>query len=178
MRPKLNAEQLCKALDLQLQGLTHAEIAAKIDVSRVTVQRALAKHNRRVGEKLMRRALEFKAKQVRQLEYLYSESVSEWHRSKLDSESTKTTEGIGEIGDRTEVTIRGQTGNPAILAQARGTLSDIRGILGIDAPRTSDVTSGGKALNQGQLDLAKLSMNELLILRQMFDRTTPEGQED
>lgn len=44
--------------------------------------------------------------------------------------------------------VRGQTGNPALLAQARGALADIRAIWGLDAPQKQDVTTDGKPLNQ------------------------------
>ena len=138
----LSPENLARALDMQSQCKTQAQIAVALGVHRSTVNRSLSQHNKRVFERLEKRSASSKGKQIAQLEYLAAQAVSEWQRSKLDSETIKTTsEEAGNTPDgpvsgptKTETTIKGQTGDPALLREARGALADIRKILGLDAP--------------------------------------------
>ena len=158
----MTAEQGNDAIAFQRKGVTQSEIAERIGVSQSAVSRFLNRYNRRLIESLEKRSVREKGKQVDRLEYLYSEIVSEWERSKGSTRTVKTTtvDG-GEAGDgvaRTEETVRTNTGNPALIAQARGTLQDIRSILGIDAPKAVDVTSDGKPIMQ---PIAVVEVNRL-----------------
>lgn len=141
---KFTQEQLEIAIKLQRKGKTQTEIASQLGVERETVCRNLARHNRRVAARMVKRSVDEKGKQLQRLEFIYAQSVNGWQRSKRDAESRKTMGG-GE-SERTETTIKGQAGDPAMLAKAMDALTDMRSILGLDAPKATDVTSGGKPI--------------------------------
>lgn len=151
MAAHLNPEQLARAVQLQRRLWTQERIAADLGVNQSTVSRALARYNARALKRLERRVAAIKAAQVDQLEYLASQAAEAWERSLQDEEriktldTTKTVEtdsGIAGVGptvktetlNRTETSIKGQSGNPALIREAREALADVRAILGLDAP--------------------------------------------
>lgn len=134
MQPKLNPEQLEIAIDLQRKCYTHQRIAEELGTHRTTVSRSLAAYNRKVTDRLLKRAYSQRARQFERLDWTIEQAIDQWHRSKLDAESVKVTEGGGEDGgDKTETTTKGQTGDPRYLAEIRAALADQRKVLGIDA---------------------------------------------
>ena len=106
----MTPEQVETAVGEQRQGRTHAQIAAGLGVDRTTVTRALGRHNRRLWQRLEKRRMDEKAKQVDRLEYLYSELIARWLLF----------------------------GEASIAAQARATLADQRVILGLNAPKVAE----------------------------------------
>jgi hypothetical protein len=140
-KAKLSPDLLQRALDLQRCLRTHADIAAELGVCRETISRALARINRKAAERLAKRRAETRARQVDQLEWIAAEAAAAWERSLADAEMTRTTtETAAPIGDaqvgaeteKTVKTVKGQTGNPALLRECREALADIRDILGAD----------------------------------------------
>lgn len=111
--------------------MTHESIAAKLGVHRTTVSRTLTKYNRRAIAKLESTRLAETTKQLRRLEWIAEQAAHGWKRSLEDAETIKETEG-GQDGGKTERTTKGQSGNPAMLAQMREALAEIRGILKLD----------------------------------------------
>lgn len=177
MAQRLNPEQLDEALGLQRKGKTQSEIAATLGVDRTVISRALAKYNRRVMQRLEGRAVAEKGRQLERLDYLYSQAVEAWHRSREDAETLKTTDD-GSNPPRTETTVKGQAGDAAMLAQARAALADARSILGLDAPKAADITSNGKEIGRGPAAWSNLSTDELLALRSLLARAAsprPDG---
>jgi hypothetical protein len=131
----LSPEQLERALELQRKFWTHERIATEIGVHRTTVSRTLAKHNRRSLKRLERQTAAIKAQQLAQLEWLAEQAAEAWEKSLDDEETRKSVEGfVGDkMTDKEEKVIKGQSGNPALLREARGALADARKILGLDA---------------------------------------------
>jgi transposase len=135
---KLEPEQIKRALELRRKCWTHERIAAEFNVSRETISRVLSRVNKRALKRLVARIASVKAEQIGQLEYLIEEAAEAWHRSKLDEVTTKTTTSTGEDSEttpyeKTAVTEKGQAGDAQFLREARGAMSDIRKILGLDS---------------------------------------------
>jgi hypothetical protein len=84
-----------------------------------------------------------KANLVQKYEYIHREAVSAWFKSLEDAETTiqEMIENGGELGSdalnkgRLKASTRkeGQSGNPALLAQAQAALKAIREMFGVDA---------------------------------------------
>jgi hypothetical protein len=106
MAARLTPEQLARAIELQQKGNTHEAIAKELDVHRQTVGRSLNRHNRKAWERLEKRTAAEKAKQVARLEWLFAQAATAWAADQ----------------------------DPALINQARGTLSDIRQLMGLNAP--------------------------------------------
>jgi predicted transcriptional regulator len=130
---KLNPEQLERAIELQRLGWIQRRIAVELGVTQPAVSKSLARFNARVFERLIRRAAAEKARQIQVLERVTQEALEGWERSKRDAEILRSIEG-GKDGPRTELVIKGQAGDPRMLAEARNALADARKILGLDAP--------------------------------------------
>src|SRR3990172_1072214 len=125
---------------LYVQGWTQGEIAIELGISRQTVNSDV---KYLLGEwKKQRNGLvdEFEGK----YRYIHHEAITAWHRSKEDAEIT-TQEMIdagegGGIGQRLKASTRkeGQSGNPALLAQAQAALKAIREMFGVDAAKAGE----------------------------------------
>src|SRR3990172_13296002 len=120
--------------DLYLQGWNQTDIADKLGIDQSTVSRDIKTLK---GEWLKQRnglAEEFEAK----YRLIYREAYLAWLRSKEDAETTtqEAIEGDAASGkQRLKVSTRreGQSGNPALLAQAQAALKAIREMFGVDA---------------------------------------------
>lgn len=136
MPAKLSPEQINRALQLQSRFWTHERIADELGVCRETVSRLLSRINSATLKRLLKRRAEIKARQVAQLEWMAEEAAEAWAQSRLDAEIRKTTEtpaeGDNPAGERTELTVKGQSGNPSLLREAREALADVRAILGLE----------------------------------------------
>lgn len=118
----------------------------------MAVSKILLRVRTRLAADFKDRAEEIKAEQTARLEYLYSEAAEQWERSCEDRVCQTIRGGRVHFGDDgpaplpDEVTTarEGQSGNPALLNQARGALADIRAIWGLDAPKKQDLTTGGQ----------------------------------
>ncbi len=133
MPTKLAPELLDKAIELQRNCWTHQRIAAELGVCRATVSRSLSRHNRHVLKRLEKQSASIKAKHIIQLEWMAEEAAIQWKRSTEDAETIKTsTDILSPLPGKTETTLKGQSGNPALLREARESLAEIRSILGID----------------------------------------------
>ena len=135
--------------DLYLQGWNQQEIADKIGVNRNTVGadiKALLKEWKKNRNGL---ADEFEGR----YRLIYREAYLAWLRSKEDAETTtqEAIEGADGIGGdklnkgRLKVSTRreGQSGNPALLAQAMAALKAIREMFGVDAAGKVELSGPG-----------------------------------
>lgn len=151
------------AWSLRQRCWTEARIAAELGVSQPAVSKILARVEKRLLARLTKRADRVKARQTAQLEHITNEAMTEWERSKQDSETVKTTEegaeGVPSFTTKTETTVKGQTGNPSLLAQAREAMADIRKIWGAEAPTKTDVTSAGKAVAGTAATIVEVRLN-------------------
>ena len=135
--------------DLYLQGWNQQEIADKIGVNRNTVGadiKALLKEWKKNRNGL---ADEFEGR----YRLIYREAYLAWLRSKEDAviETQEAIEGAAGIGGdalnkgRLKVQTRreGQSGNPALLAQAMAALKAIREMFGVDAAGKVELSGPG-----------------------------------
>lgn len=123
---------------------TEARIAAELGVSQQAVSKILARVAARVLKELDELVEAEKVIQLDQLHEIAHQAMRAWERSLEDGVTVKETAGVG---GGIETTTKGQSGNPALLAQARGALADIRDLLGLNAKAN---------------DLSELSDEELL----------------
>lgn len=136
MPAHLSPEQLAQALGLQRRCWTQDRIAAELGVHRTTVSRSLARHNALALKRLEGRTASLKAKHIDQLEWMAEEAARQWERSTEDARTISTTTDAGDPAglpaEKVVETVKGQTGNPSLLREAREALADIRSILGLD----------------------------------------------
>lgn len=127
----------------RIQGDTQERIATSLNVSQQAVSLALRRIEKRLAGEFVAEVAQIKARQAAQLEHVYAEAMAAWERSCQDAERrqvvtgrAKATElGLIRLPDLETTTIEGQSGNPALLAQAMAALADIRKIYGYDAPQ-------------------------------------------
>lgn len=136
---------------LRQKGLTHQEIADQVSMERSSVSKILKRLNNRFLDKMDDQIQQAKIEQWQQLDYIVSESLSAWERSKEAQRNIKRTqeslEHPGGLGGGTQdpekplvqsvsttTAVIDQDGNPNYLKAAREALADMRKLLGIDAP--------------------------------------------
>jgi predicted transcriptional regulator len=134
-----------RAWELRTRCWTQERIAAELSVNQGTVSRILKRLEARALREIARKVERVKARQTEQLEFIASEAMGEWERSKKDAErihtvERKKTEGDGTTASTTtttttDETVEGRIGDSTLLEQARGALKDIRAIWGLDAPK-------------------------------------------
>lgn len=139
------------AWELRLQGWTQERIAEELGISQPTVCKILRRVESRLAEEFREHAEEVKARQAAILERIAAEALRQWERScqdavrvTVETGRAKATEmGLIHLPDKEVTTTEGQSGNPALLAQAREALADIRAIWGMDAPKRQEHTGAG-----------------------------------
>jgi hypothetical protein len=153
-----------EAWHLRVKGWTTYRIAAHLGVHATTIARMLARIEKRLADRFEKDAHQIKGRQTEILERIAEVALEQFERSCEDAEKRRTvskrvsSKPAGEerasdmlsdvpddleesafvIEETTEVT--GQSGNPALLAQARGALADVRTIWGLDAPKRQELT--------------------------------------
>lgn len=124
-----------KVIDLQAAGYTQRQISEQTGLRVRTIRRWLARHNAKVIASAEKRLWNIKARMIEQLQHAQSEAMRAWERSKLDAETLEET--TDARGGSSKHTLKGQTGNPAYLAEARAAMADLRKILRMeDQPAT------------------------------------------
>ena len=142
--------------DLYLQGWNQTEIGDKLGIDQSTVSRDIKTLKAEWRKQRNGLVEEFEAK----YRLMYKEAYAAWLRSKEDAETTtqEAIEGDAVKLDREgnpipgkqrlKVSTRreGQSGNPALLAQAQAALKAIREMFGVDAAQ--------KLEHSGSIDLS------------------------
>jgi hypothetical protein len=159
-------------------------IAAELGINRSTVKRLLDKCRAALPAVIETQAVKIRDAIIRRntaarerLDKVEAEITAEWHRSKLDEQSTEVEQqvsdgkpfGVARVKKRT----KGQTGNPAYTAQmvaleaARLALDkELRDLLGVDAPTKIAPTDP-----TGQKSYEPLTEEERAVrLSQLLDR--------
>jgi DNA-binding transcriptional MocR family regulator len=130
-----------RAWELRTRCWTQERIAAELKVDQGTISRVLRRLEARALREIGKKVERVKARQTEQLEFIASEAMGEWERSKKDTERIHTVERTTKNPDgtttttTTDETVEGRTGDSTLLEQARGALKDIRAIWGLDAPK-------------------------------------------
>lgn len=159
---KKTAEREYAISELDAKGFNQGEIAATLGLSRATVNKILGKIARRANKAMVDRAIEEKQIQLNRLQYVYTEAMQAWEKSKGKFHSVKqktVKESIGNVPgivtkEETMSSAEERDGNPAFLATAMQAMADIRKLLGLDAP-----------LKNFEIDLTKLTDAQLVKIR-------------
>lgn len=139
---------------LRLMGWSQERIAAELGIHQTAVSAALKKQNELLHAEFIEEAREVKLYHSACLMKVYEEAMRAWLKSLTDAERKQivkgrvhtTEEGVLNLPDLVTLTKEVQSGNPALLAQARGALEELRSIWGYEEPKKTDLTSGGEAL--------------------------------
>lgn len=138
-----------EAWKLRVSGWTQQRIAEHLGVSQPRVSQILKKIEAKLHAEFVDEAAEIKARQTAQLEHVYTEALYQWLRSCEDLERTTVVSGRAGVSavmgvidlPNLETTMKeGQSGNPALLAQAMKALADIRAIWGLEAPKKQELS--------------------------------------
>lgn len=137
--PSQIARHRRKIGELYLKGRHQEEIAQELGIAQSTVSRDL-KYLLNDWEQEARQSVEQRKAEIEQ-KYLFvwREAIDAWDNSKQDA--TTTIQEMIEAGDssngsgrlKASTKTEGQSGNPALLAQAQAALKALREILGVDA---------------------------------------------
>lgn len=124
--------------ELYLQGLYQEEIAERLGITQATVSRDLKYLSDQWQKSAEQDTATLKAELKQKYLLAWREATAAWQRSKEDAETTiqEMIEG-GDSGNgqqRLKASTRkeGQSGNPALLAQAQAALKAIREMFGVD----------------------------------------------
>jgi DNA-binding MarR family transcriptional regulator len=132
----------------RLLGWSQQQIADHLNVDQSLISRTLDRIEKRLHTEFVAQAEEVKARQTAQLEEVYRKALEQWERSCEDAEQVTTVTGLAkatehgyvELPDRETRTVKGQSGNPALLAQALDALAAIRKIWGLDAAAKQEIS--------------------------------------
>jgi len=136
---------------LYLQGKTQPEIAVELAISQPTISRDL----KALRDEWLQSALvdlnEAKSKELAKVDALELEYWDGWRRSCEDAETVKQKGKAAGEGGKPQVTdvektAKGQAGDPRFLQGIQWCINKRCEILGIDAPKRTDITSDGKSI--------------------------------
>lgn len=170
---EVTREREKRAWELRQQGWTHERISIELGVHHTTITKMLGRIRKRYLRELNEEVEQETTEQLLQLRFIVDEAMQAWMSSKEASKSVAQKKRQGQGGNQPdEITTRvqDQDGDPRYLSTAMSALSDIRKVLGVDAPQRSDVTSGGKPIRA--VDYSTLSDDEL---RAILSRRSTEG---
>ncbi len=149
--------------ELYLKGFTQAYIAEKLGISQPTVSRDIKVLQAQWRDSALMNINEAKQRELERLDILERTYWDAWDRSKGEVKTT-TRKGVAkvpkavkgaEVDEKAlpapmsqEVTehIETQVGDPRYLAGVMNCIERRCSILGIDAPKRQDITSGGQAI--------------------------------
>ena len=125
---EVSRERERRAWELRQQLWTHERIAAELGVTHQAVTAMLKRVDRRVLAKLDAEVALQKAAQTAQLQYIADEAMQAWESCKSSGP------------------------DPRFLGEARGALSDLRKLWGLDAPAKSHVQAEGELVIKVEYD--------------------------
>jgi hypothetical protein len=141
-----------KISQMYLQGTLQSDIAEALGLDQSTISRALKSLQADWRASALIDINEAKARELAKVDALEMEYWQAWKRSQEDAESeiTKMQGGTTDAPSRLEKQQKreGQSGNPAFLKGVEWCINKRCEILGVDAPKKTDVTSGGEKLQQ------------------------------
>lgn len=135
---------------LYLQGMTQQEIAGELKLSQPTVSRDLKIIQQDWVEASVQDLNDRKAIELAKVDALEIEYWKAWERSQKDAEvnTSKVSSEGGEQKMEKQKRVEGQVGDPRYLQGIMQCIDRRCQILGIDAPKKIDATSGGKPIGQ------------------------------
>jgi hypothetical protein len=131
---------------MYLRGVMQGDIAKELQLSHATVSRDLALLQKEWQTARLYDMNEAKNKELARIDVLERTYWDGWERSKLDAEAE--TEAISSPGNTVLLhSSRGQNGDPRFLQGIMTCIERRCSILGIDAPKRADLTSGGEKMS-------------------------------
>jgi predicted transcriptional regulator len=138
------------------EGWTQQRIADHLGITHSTVCQHLAKAKEELKQRHEDALEAYKAQQIERLQGIYDRAMEGWHRSVGETVkvTTKTgrvhvPRGEGEpidLPDEVTREVVNQAGGAQYLGQAMKAIEGMRELLGLDAPKRTDVTSDGEAV--------------------------------
>jgi hypothetical protein len=121
-----------------------AEIAADLGISKQATWKALTKATARAKERLDKEIASTILRQARQIEYAIGSLMAQWDRSCEAAVTVRRKKSSAGIEKSSES--KAQSGNPALLAEARNHRDELRRLLGVTsaAPETGTPAVGGE----------------------------------
>jgi hypothetical protein len=175
LNPEQRRERARQAYHLRIQGLTIRQIGKRLNVSHTTARNLCRRVESVLAARFEDNARFVRVRQLAQLDHIANEALRGWQRSQRNAETTETTkeamEGDGgpENGrgpstlTRTKKTVKGQTGDSAMLRTALDALAAQRQLLGLNkqaGPSASDgdeITTKAPTFNIGEVRVAILA---------------------
>ena len=131
-----------------LSGVYQADIAEELQLSQQQISYDLKTIRQRWLNASVENINEAKARELAKVDNLELEYWAAWKRSQEDAETVKQKgRAGGEKPDEIEKTAKGQAGDPRFLAGVQWCIERRCAIMGIDAPKKTDLTSGGKEIH-------------------------------
>jgi predicted transcriptional regulator len=167
--------------EMYIRGKTQYEIASELGISQGQVNYDLKAIQAQWRESTTMNLDEAKGRELARLDELERTFWNAWEASKMErTKSRQETDGSKKDGKLTvkkaSTEKEQRDGNPAFLAGVLSCIDRRCKLLGLDAPTKSELTGkdGGpiRTENTQKPDLSKLSLDELLQLRQMMSKTT------
>ena len=168
------------AVERSLSGDSQHQIASLLGISQAAVSKILRRAEDQIVQETRERGLRAKGRQIQQLEHIYAQAMSAWHRSKADTvrKRQRRSDGASAGTSIAEVVTEAQHGDPRYLAEARNALSDLRKLLGLDAPQQLQVDARPFAhISDDQLPL-ELYRQETLMISAGVVKPTVRGASD
>lgn len=137
--------------ELRCEGYTQAEIAETVGTNQSTVSRDLRWWANQIIDEIKEQGVTMKVEQLGQLQYVVSEAMGSWRKSKQpDKTVTKTATNTSsetrgtDKSEQMRTQVREQAGDPRYLNVALKAMGDIRNIVGLDAPIRQQIELMGK----------------------------------
>lgn len=142
--------------EMYLRGAYQTQIAEQLGIDQSTVSRDLAELRKEWLERSINHIDQKKAIELAKLDQLELTYWDAWERSK--AVATTTISSIGTTGSSSTTKQEERVGNPSFLDGVLKCINKRCEILGLDAPRRQDLTSGGQPIkasnDDGQLNRA------------------------
>jgi predicted transcriptional regulator len=162
--------------EMYIRGKTQYEIASELGISQSQVNYDLKAIQAQWRESTTMNLDEAKAKELARLDELEREFWAAWEASKGERTQARQEKNNSGATVKASMMKEQRDGNPAFLNGVLSCIDRRCKLLGLDAPTKSELTGkdGGpiRTENTQKPDLSKLSLDELLQLRQMMSKTT------
>lgn len=131
---------------MYLQGISQADIAKELKISQPTVSREIKKLIEEWKVERVYDINEAKARELAKVDNLELEYWEAWRRSQKDAiiRSKKVYQKEGATAQEAAEQAKGQVGDARFLAGVQWCIERRCLILGVDAPKKTDLTSGGE----------------------------------
>jgi predicted transcriptional regulator len=154
---------------LYLKGMYQADIAEKLGLSQPTVSRDIKLLIEEWKVERVYDINEAKARELAKVDNLELEYWDAWRRSQENAEKeTKKAvqDAKGKPRQEVQKVTEGQVGDPRFLTGVQWCIERRCLILGVDAPKKTDLTSGGKSLTPETMKPSEIAERVAAILKE------------